>query len=671
MPRRKPFSHKQKKAQLQEKRAVKRGDVDSDALIPSASGTARRRTAPSSRVLQPSDARKIESTRRLQSTFLKQSHEFRIRSKLLASTFALPRPIKDSACHVPNDIIDLPDDLGCPKRPKWRYDMSKKEVDSNEARSFEQWREHAAKRMNEWQGRGEESNETLDPLGDLNSPSHYEENLEVWRQLWRVTEISSILLVLLDTRCPPLHIPPSLHNFISSLQPPKQVIFILTKIGIVGEECASAWRSWLEQRFPAYQVILTESYRQMEGEEERKGQGSRKQYTPHIAAVALESLVVALKRAHGNLLIPPAHVLASPDKIARWRPRVRESVDWDAVIRSHESKISSHGDAHEPLGSVDAESDGGHEENAGDDEPENDIVLLPDLPGQPNVGKSSLLNALFGAKKVKASRTPGKVTSEHVEKFMKLTLALNQTKHFQTLFWTPEIRLVDCPGLVLPNYVPMELQALCSILPISQILTIPSCIRYIGSIMPLEEVFRLQNFHPSHVAKEPVQDKRTWRTPRQRPAVLPTKSPLKWTAIDVMTAFAIKKGMVTAKAGRPDVNRAGNAILRAIAENKVRWAFWPPGYIQSRTKTKGIWIADDHPSMESLDDSDEAENDYSDIDLPQKRHHHDPEAASDTDELDSDDVEGPISRFSILDIEDVCTGDDGSEGGSDVASDEA
>ena len=38
-------------------------------------------------------------------------------------------------------------------------------------------------------------------------------------------------------------------------------------------------------------------------------------------------------------------------------------------------------------------------------------------------------------------------------------LTLWQTKHFQTLFWTPEIRLVDCPGLVMPNYVPMEMQA--------------------------------------------------------------------------------------------------------------------------------------------------------------------------------------------------------------------
>ena len=42
--------------------------------------------------------------------------------------------------------------------------------------------------------------------------------------------------------------------------------------------------------------------------------------------------------------------------------------------------------------------------------------------------------------------------------YLELTDCRTQTKHFQTLFWTPEVRLVDCPGLVMPNFVPMETQ---------------------------------------------------------------------------------------------------------------------------------------------------------------------------------------------------------------------
>jgi len=64
--------------------------------------------------------------------------------------------------------------------------------------------------------------------------------------------------------------------------------------------------------------------------------------------------------------------------------------------------------------------------------------------------------------------------------------------------------------------------------------------------------------------------------------------------MDLLTAFAMLKGWVTAKAGRPDIHRAGNAstrsfdfistspysrslgVLRALAEGRIGWAFWPP-----------------------------------------------------------------------------------------------
>ena len=43
-------------------------------------------------------------------------------------------------------------------------------------------------------------------------------------------------------------------------------------------------------------------------------------------------------------------------------------------------------------------------------------------------------------------------------RFIPYFYLISQTKHFQTLFWTPDIRLVDCPGLVLPDLVPVEMQ---------------------------------------------------------------------------------------------------------------------------------------------------------------------------------------------------------------------
>ena len=101
-------------------------------------------------------------------------------------------------------------------------------------------------------------------------------------------------------------------------------------------------------------------------------------------------------------------------------------------------------------------------------------------------------------------------------------------------------------------------QVLSGILPISRVSAIPLCIYHAAQLLPLETIYGLS--HPSLTA-EPVADKRTWRvSPSERAGnPNPKEQEPRWSAMDVLTAFALKKGWVTAKAGRPDVNRAGNA----------------------------------------------------------------------------------------------------------------
>lgn len=73
------------------------------------------------------------------------------------------------------------------------------------------------------------------------------------------------------------------------------------------------------------------------------------------------------------------------------------------------------------------------------------------LVGYPNVGKSSTINSLLGAKKVSVSSTPGK------------------TKHFQTIQLTPNLVLCDCPGLVFPQFATTKADLVCDgVLPIDQ-----------------------------------------------------------------------------------------------------------------------------------------------------------------------------------------------------------
>ncbi|KIJ62520.1 hypothetical protein HYDPIDRAFT_114164 [Hydnomerulius pinastri MD-312] len=193
----------------------------------------------------------------------------------------------------------------------------------------------------------------------------------------------------------------------------------------------------------------------------------------------------------------------------------------------------------------------------------------------------------------------------------------------------------------MPSFVPMDIQVLSGVLPISRISAIPFCVHQLSQLLPLERILGLT--HPSlstspafalsasgatggvaststsgfddglagmstsqptsrsktkpPSAPPPIEDKRTWR-PGQRPTQAPDRTAhdnqRRWTANDIMTAYAEKKGWVTAKAGRPDVHRAGNAILRLVAEGKMAWAFWPPGGGSDRgggaEEGDGIWL---------------------------------------------------------------------------------
>jgi hypothetical protein len=95
---------------------------------------------------------------------------------------------------------------------------------------------------------------------------------------------------------------------------------------------------------------------------------------------------------------------------------------------------------------------------------------------------------------------------------------------------------------------------LSGILPISRVSAIPSCIHHAAELLPLEQIFRLA--HPGQ-AELDVEDKRTWRD-GGRTGINKAKE-VPWTAMDLLIAYADAKGWVTAKAGRPDIHRAGNA----------------------------------------------------------------------------------------------------------------
>jgi hypothetical protein len=75
--------------------------------------------------------------------------------------------------------------LTCPKRPKWKFEMSKREVERNEEGVFTKWLALTDQLLEQWQNREEQNpGDITTATAQLRSPSYFERNLEVWRQLY-------------------------------------------------------------------------------------------------------------------------------------------------------------------------------------------------------------------------------------------------------------------------------------------------------------------------------------------------------------------------------------------------------------------------------------------------------------------------------------------------------
>lgn len=242
-----------------------------------------------------------------------------------------------------------------------------------------------------------------------------------------MTEISQIILILLDSRCPLLHYPPSLAAFLSSpALSRKRIILVLTKVDISGPERADAWIRYLQTRYPQVRVVQVESYAEKQGTVNGKHV-----YEPHLPTTFRQRLVDALKETHKELLEPPERIRDIPEKVRAWRPPVKREVHWDTVLNARGGQVGTvvgGATVPKPKTLPDSGQDTQGSANAQGKEQEEELefltigligkitIKLADLKlkfriGQPNVGKSSLLNALFGTQKVRASRTPGKVSA--------------------------------------------------------------------------------------------------------------------------------------------------------------------------------------------------------------------------------------------------------------------
>ncbi len=148
--------------------------------------------------------------------------------------------------------------LDMPIRPAWSYEMTKEQVENHEKKYFADYLNNIFENFKD------------DQL------SYFEMNLETWRQLWRVTEISDIILFIVDIRFPILHFSPVFYDYCRN-KLGKDVILILNKIDLVETSVVIAWKHYFEARFAGIHIVMFSSSKQIKfrSRKRQKGMGAK------------------------------------------------------------------------------------------------------------------------------------------------------------------------------------------------------------------------------------------------------------------------------------------------------------------------------------------------------------------------------------------------------------
>lgn len=470
--------------------------------------------------------------------------------------------------------------LDMPKRPPWNKSYTREQLDRQEQIYFKQFVDNLL-----------ENSATSDK-----KLSYFDLNLDTWRQLWRVLEMSEIITIIVDIRHPLFHFPPALYNHIvNDLE--KMVVIVLNKIDLVPASLVIAWKSYLKSQYPEAHIVAFASYAGMKQKTNGKRVGNMKMAADGARRFMLE--IEKMVRS-GEIdftswkekIQKDAHVNFSDDDEDSSEDEQSDdkNVDSDDEIAETKCKAKDRRQVSDDEEEDDEDTDFGAKalKKAQQIKQKNDTayyqaekykdgILTIGCVGHPNVGKSSFMNALIGKKVVSVSRTPG------------------HTKHFQTIFLTPNIRLCDCPGLVFPSYYPKPLQVLMGCYPISQLREPYSSIQYLAERVDMVEKLKLKPADEIRHEKPAVNDRNY--APVKTIGCKRVGTTSDWSAWTICESWAMHRGFLTARSGRPDVYRAANHLLRMALDGRTLcMSFYPPDYL---SQLKSHW--EQHEDVEKIE----------------------------------------------------------------------
>ena len=400
--------------------------------------------------------------------------------------------------------------LTVPRRPPWDETTTPQELDTREKASLLEWRRGLAELQ--------ESNDLL--------MTPFERNLEVWRQLWRVIERSDLVVQIVDARNPLLFRSEDLEKYVKEVNPRKNNLLLVNKADMMTLAQRQAWADYFERVGINYKFFSAALAKEInEARELQNG------------STGEEEDVLAEDDA-AEVVGEDEDKLGEEAKKIDIQDHEEDEEDW----ASEEEVDTDDADHRTRILTVD-ELEALFLENAPQVEntdPEHPRKTQIGLVGYPNVGKSSTINALIGAKKVSVSSTPGK------------------TKHFQTIHLSPDVILCDCPGLVFPNFATTKAELVCNgILPIDQLREFTGPAGLVAQRIP-QSFF--EALYGIKIHTRPLEEGGTG---------IPT-------AEEVLTAYAIARGFAKTGQGQPDESRAARYVLKDYVNGKLLFCHPPP-----------------------------------------------------------------------------------------------
>ena len=401
------------------------------------------------------------------------------------------------------------DRLTVPRRPKWDQSTTPQQLDAQERQSLLEWRRGLAELQ---------ENDDL-----LMTP--FERNIEVWRQLWRVIERSDLVVQIVDARNPLLFRCEDLEKYVEEVDPKKRNLLLINKSDMLTEDMREQWAAYFEEKGINYKFFS--AYLAKELNEARE-----------------ESEIPSADQVdHAGEAHPPSKTMAARLQNINLQEEQDEehgdsSEEMDEESQDEDSSASSTSSRTRIL-TVD-ELESLFLEHSPIEDPDVIRKTTVGLVGYPNVGKSSTINALIGAKKVSVSSTPGK------------------TKHFQTIHLSESVVLCDCPGLVFPNFATTKAELVCNgILPIDSLRESMGPVGLVAQRIPqsfLEAVYGIK------INTRPLEEGGTG---------VPTAS-------ELLRAYARARGFATTGQGQPDESRAARYVLKDYVNGKLLFCQPPP-----------------------------------------------------------------------------------------------